>query len=127
MSDRKRQRPMFGVATRNGRQVHINSFHMMPTPYPLGNENETVESNVLAEIDRHYPGCQSTIAGLQLAVGNFMCIASLTSTYVVDPDCRSLLLLCWFVSNPNRPIRDLVLEGLSQVNWDEAADESAVI
>lgn len=110
----------------SGRDVYLDSFHIVSTPFGIPSATTPLEQSISDVISRLYPECRAVIVGLPAAL-SYMCLGSFHSDPIDDPDAAcSVLLLCWFVGNPNVPLRELVKAGVVGLDWDADAVDSYV-
>lgn len=111
---------------KSGREVYLDSFYMEPTPFGVPSASTPLEQSVRNLISRVYRDCEAVILGLPAALP-FVCLGTFTSAPIDDHDATcSVLLLCWFVSNPNSRLSELVKAGIAGLDWEAHAVNSYV-
>jgi hypothetical protein len=114
---------LFSHKLESGRTIYLDAFHIAPTPFGVLGSTAPLEQSVVEHVSRLYPGSKPQIIGLQSGLP-FICVGSFRSAIIEDQDSTcSLLLLCWFTSNPNSSLSQFVQSGLSGIDWDAHAED----
>src|SRR6516165_277453 len=112
-----------------GRKVEMQGLHILPTRYgaTASVNSREHQGSVLAGIVRQlYPesGVPPTIVWpVHDSIPQVTCIAPFTSGPLGFPEAEgySYLVACWFVHYVEKPVANIVCEGLSRLDWERNA------
>lgn len=111
----------FTLAT--GRRITLNAFHLAPKNY-FSAGSEAARDFAL----RLFPTATPVVVGLKEGQTPtiYTCVGQFHSNSPANDEnaFASHLTVCWFVTNPDKPIRTLISEGLSLVDWEALATDT---
>jgi len=119
------------VLLASGRRVWLDQLHILPTTIDWSN------ASAPKPMDRRLPELVATLYGsgslpllMKEACSNILppvtCIASFESDPMEKRDVAvnySFLVICWFTEGADKPVRQLVCEGLASVDWERYAQD----
>ncbi len=116
----------------SGRHVNLNELFVLPT-YRVWNfqmHPKTIDQAV-SEMVSALLGCDGVATIVKGEKSNILarttCIARFFSSPMVSREVcfeHSILVVCWFTEDIDRPIRNLLIEGLAGVDWEKHAEDT---
>ena len=111
----------------SGRRVYLDQLHIIPTRSGLfANDSLPLEKRI-AEVIAKYFGTSEIPFLIKNQRRHFLprtCLALFSSEPMVKYGVtieHSLLIVCWFTQDVDVPIRQLVCEALSDIEWEQTA------
>jgi hypothetical protein len=112
--------------------VNLNEFFILPTyqVWSYGSHPKTVDQTVSEKISAFFgsdrlatiiKGEKTTIQAKTTCIARFFSSPMESRGVCIE---HSILVICWFTDDIDRPIRNLLIEGLAGVDWENHAEDT---
>jgi hypothetical protein len=111
------------------RPVNLLHLHLLSSALTLGSRRSEVEAGLPAWISKHYGGGRTepryTVRWPDSGTGSVLCVGMFNSTPLTlnASEGFSTLIVCWFIENVERPLREIVEAGLCGLDWNANAED----